>query len=94
MAQPPAVVAWTSKPTGQLQLHRLAEGVRFYCVHCRQDKIGAVLATMRGDWAQTVCHGCYDSLVQSPCKGWKGRPRSSARAGEAAVEESQAQGRG
>jgi hypothetical protein len=66
MAQPPAVVAWTSKPTGQLQLHRLAEGVRFYCVHCRQDKIGAVLATMRGDWKQTVCHGCYDSLVLVP----------------------------
>src|ERR1700733_5072551 len=66
MAQPPAMVAWTCKPTGQLQLHCLVEGVGFHCVHCRQDKIGALVATMRGDWKQTVCHDCYDSLALVP----------------------------
>ncbi len=65
MAQPPAVVALTFKPAGQLQLHRLGKRARFHCVHCRQDKTAGLVATMRSDWAQTVCVGCYDSLVHA-----------------------------
>ena len=65
MAQPPAAVALTFKPAGELQLHRLAERARVHCVHCRQDKTDHLVATMRGDWAQTVCVSCYDSLVHA-----------------------------
>jgi hypothetical protein len=65
MAEPPALVAVTFKPAGQLQLHRLGQLARFHCVRCQEDKTGALVATMTGDWAQTVCIGCYDFLVHA-----------------------------
>jgi hypothetical protein len=65
VAEPRAVVARTFKPAGKLQLHRLSERARFYCVHCRQDTAASLVATMNGDWAQTLCNSCYASLVHA-----------------------------
>jgi hypothetical protein len=67
-AQPPAVVVRTFKPEGKLQLHRLAERARFYCVTCRQHKTGNLVATTKGNWKQTVCNTCYGVLVN---KEWR-----------------------
>lgn len=64
MAQPPAVVVRSLKPEGELQLHRLGKRVRFHCVVCRRDKNQSLVATTDGDWAQTVCGGCYGNLVR------------------------------
>ena len=63
MAQPPAAVLRTLKPVGGLQLHRLDKRVRFQCVHCRKHKTHSLVASMGGDWAKTVCFGCYGTLV-------------------------------
>ena len=63
MAQPPAAVARSLKPVGQLRLHHLVKRARFRCVHCQRDNTDSVVATMNGNWAQMVCGGCYGLLV-------------------------------
>jgi hypothetical protein len=65
MTQAPAVVAQSFKPTGQRQLHLLAEDARFHCVRCRQDRSGIFVATIGGDWTQTLCRGCHQYLVRA-----------------------------
>lgn len=63
MAQPPAVVVRTTKPVGELQLHRLGKPVRFRCVRCLQYKTHDLIATTNGNWEQAVCQGCYGIAV-------------------------------
>lgn len=59
MAQPPGMA-------GQLQLHHLDDRrFRFRCVRCQRDKTASVVATMDGDWTQTLCSTCHDSLVHA-----------------------------
>ena len=59
--QPPAVVIFSFKPVGQLQLHRLADYVVFRCTTCWQCKTANVLATRKGNWKQKVCCACCKS---------------------------------
>lgn len=63
MAQPPTAVMLSFVPAGQLRLYRLGERTRFHCVRCLQDKTAVFVATKGGDWKQTVCSDCYESLV-------------------------------
>lgn len=63
MAQPPAVVTRTFKPAGQLRLHQLSKRASFRCVRCGRDRIASLVATVGGDWTQTVCISCYGSQV-------------------------------
>ena len=65
MAQPPSAVARTLKSVGQLQLHHLVERARFHCVQCQRDKTDSTVATVNGNWEQTVCSGCYGTLVHA-----------------------------
>jgi hypothetical protein len=83
MAQPPAAVVRTLKPVGELQLHRLDKRTRFHCVHCRRDKTHSLVATMNGDWAQTVCVGCYGILVRAPRGKAKAQREEAKKAAEA-----------
>jgi hypothetical protein len=87
VAEPRAVIARTFKPAGQLQLHRLSERARFYCVHCRQDTAASLVATMSGDWAQTLCNACYASLVHAE----REKAKKSANAERRRVQASQQQ---
>jgi hypothetical protein len=63
MAEPPAVVVHSSRPQGDLQLHRLIERVSFHCVRCQKEKTADLVATISDNWAQKVCEQCYGSLV-------------------------------
>jgi hypothetical protein len=83
MAQPPAAVVRTLKPVGELQLHRLDKRARFHCVHCRRDKTHSLVATMNGDWAQTVCVGCYGILVRAHGGKTKAQREEAKKAAEA-----------
>lgn len=65
MAQRPPVVAPTSTPAGQLQLHYFSERTSFHCVHCQRDKTASLVATMGPDWTQAVCIICYGALVSA-----------------------------
>lgn len=65
MTKPPAVVVRSTKPVGELQLHRLGQRVRIYCVLCRRNKTHDMVATTNGDWGQTVCVGCYGTHVHT-----------------------------
>src|SRR5260370_9362946 len=69
--QPPAVVIFSFKPVGQLQLHRLAHYVVFHSVTCRQSKTANVLAKRKRDWKQLVC--C------ASCKSDRDKARKPAR---------------
>ena len=82
MAQPPAAVARTLKPVGQLQLHHLVERARFCCVRCRRDKTDSMVATMNGNWAQMVCGGCYGPLVHEYRERQRGRGERKVGRGE------------
>ena len=64
MTQPPAKVVRSTKPVGELQLHRLGERVRIYCVVCRRNKMHKVVATTNGDWARSSLYRCYDAHVR------------------------------
>ena len=75
------MVVRTSKPQGDLQLHRLDKRVRFHCVRCQKDRTADLIATMGGDWAQKICLQCYGFLVheqRKPAKEAK-KVRESAR---------------
>jgi hypothetical protein len=65
VAQPPAAIARTFKPVGQVRLHRLTERARFRCTRCREVKTADLVATIGGNWTQTVCNGCYGLLVKT-----------------------------
>jgi hypothetical protein len=71
VAHPPAAVERTFKRAGQLQLHRLRELARFYCVRCQQDKTNDYVATINGDWSQAVCKPCYRRLAREQRKDVK-----------------------
>jgi hypothetical protein len=75
MAQPPAPITRSYRPTGQLRLHRLSARARFHCVRCRQDKNANLVATVSDNWTQTVCNGCYGFLVNAQ----KRKPKKQAR---------------
>jgi hypothetical protein len=75
MAQPPAADAQTFKRTGKLKLHRLSQPRHFHCVRCRQDKTASMVATMDGDWTQTICLVCYRILQQEHQPSRKVKPR-------------------
>lgn len=68
MAEPPAVVVQTFQPIGALQFHRFGQSAHFYCVRCQKDKTDSLVATMDGDWAQTVCERCYFRMVHAQGK--------------------------
>jgi hypothetical protein len=65
MAKPPAAVVRTFRPARQLQLYGLGARVRFQCTRCRKVKTACLVATMDGDWAQTLCQHCYGVLVHT-----------------------------
>jgi hypothetical protein len=79
MAQPPALVVQTSKPKGDLQLHRLGKRIRFHCVRCQKDKMTCMVATMGGDWAQKVCEQCYGFLVHEQRKPARKKTKEDAK---------------
>jgi hypothetical protein len=63
MDQPSTAVMLSFAPAEQLRLYRLGEATRFRCVRCQRDKTAILVATKGGDWTQTVCSDCHDSLV-------------------------------
>ena len=87
MAEPPAVVARTFEFAGGLQLHRLVEPVRFHCVRCQQDKTAMRIATMGGDWTQTICGRCFYPLRRrKPIERAKGPRKKEKKAAKAALK--------
>jgi len=64
-AKPPAEVIQTFGAAGSLQLHRLNEPARFYCVTCRKYKRADRAATTNGDWKRAVCNSCYRAYVKA-----------------------------
>jgi hypothetical protein len=62
---PAELVAQSSRPVGELQLHRLTERVDFQCVRCSQKKTADRVAVRAADWGQTICQHCYGSQVQA-----------------------------
>jgi hypothetical protein len=81
MAEPPATIAQTFEFAEGFQLHRLVEPARFHCVRCRQDKTAIRIATVGGNWAQTICGGCLYALR----KGKKAK-KAAKKAAEAALK--------
>lgn len=63
MNDAPAPIARAYKPEGRLRLYRLVHSARFHCVRCRKNKEANVVGTIGGDWAQTICNGCYGLLL-------------------------------
>ena len=62
------MVVQTFQPIGALQFHRFGQSAHFYCVRCQKDKTDSLVATMDGDWAQTVCERCYFRMVHAQGK--------------------------
>jgi hypothetical protein len=87
MAQPPAGVVRTLKPEGELQLHRLSERARFYCVRCQRNKTHNLVATMNRNWSQTVCFACYSALVHAQREAKAQREKAKKKARKAAKQE-------
>src|SRR5215469_16337156 len=91
MAQPPAMVARTCKPMGQLLRH-LSERASFHYARCRQDKTANHVATTGGAWTQTFRECNCGSPVRRHRKRRKCRGKAAPGAGNAAaVEEDRAQ---
>jgi hypothetical protein len=76
VADPPAPIARSYKPEGRFRLCRLAQSARFHCVRCRKNKIANLVATIGGDWTQTICNGCY-GLLLNPQNGERGKKRQT-----------------
>lgn len=83
---PPAGIVQVFSAAGNLQLHRLGQRTRFYCVTCRERKRGVLIATTDGDWRQTVCHPCYQALIKAQQASAKKPADRTARSGQAAQQ--------
>jgi hypothetical protein len=87
MDQPPTAVMLSFVPEGKLRLYRLGEHTPFHCVRCQQDKTAILVATKGGDWKQTVCNACYDSLIMAQSEASRAQSEAARAQREAKTAE-------
>jgi hypothetical protein len=64
-ATPPAEVAKTYAPQGDLTLYRLVAATNFTCKLCNKQKKSKLVATANDQWDNLRCNGCYGQVLST-----------------------------